>query len=93
MRKSMTTTAMTVGLLGAGAFATVAVAGDRIDPAELPGAVTAALERHFPGHRVIRAERERDDGRLEYEVKIHHGDLVLEVELTEDGRILDVDRD
>lgn len=93
MRKLMTATVMTVALVGASALGTVAVAGERIDPAALPGAVTASLERHFPGHRVIEAERERDDGRIEYEVKISHGNIVLEVELAEDGRILDVDKD
>lgn len=70
-----------------------ATADDDIRIEELPQAVRAAIEQRFPGAELLRAERDRDDGRIEYEVDIRHDGKRYEVELLEDGRITDIDED
>lgn len=70
-----------------------ATAGDRIEIKELPKAVLTGIQMRFPDAEILSAERDRDDGRIEYEVKIRHKGQRYEVELTEDGRITDIDRE
>lgn len=69
------------------------LAGDNIPVAELPASIVGAIKARFPDANVLSAEKETDNGKVVYEVKIdspaagsHH-----EVELDEDGSILDVD--
>lgn len=78
----------TAFLLG---FGIVAHAGERIEPQSLPEPVTASIQDYFPGSEVVSAERERDDGRIEYEVTVRYKDIQLEIELAPDGAVLDVD--
>lgn len=66
-------------------------AGERIAPESLPQPVAASIQDYFPGSEVVSAERGRDDGRDEYEVRVHYKDIQLEIELAPDGAVLDVD--
>lgn len=68
-------------------------AGERIDVKNLPASVVKAIQGRFPGAELLRAERERDDGKVEYEVKFRHRGVRWEAEVTEDGRIKEVERD
>ena len=68
-------------------------ADERIDVKNLPETVAMSIEKRFPGAKLLRAERERNDGRIEYEVEIRHDGNRYEVEVTEDGRITDIDRE
>jgi uncharacterized membrane protein YkoI len=70
-----------------------ATAGDRIDIKELPKVVLTGIQMRFPDAEILSAERDKDDGGIEYEVKIRHKGQRYEVELTEDGRITDIDRE
>jgi hypothetical protein len=67
--------------------------GEKIDVKDLPPAVVKAIQARFPGAELRRAERERDDGKVEYEVKFRHQGVRWEAEVTEDGRIKEVERD
>lgn len=69
----------------------LASAGTPVELERLPAEVTGAIEHYFPGASLISAEEERDDGVMEYEVHIRYMDIVLEVEVTENGRVTDVD--
>ncbi|MCO5165074.1 MAG: PepSY domain-containing protein [Planctomycetes bacterium] len=68
-------------------------AGEPIPLEELPVAVVEAIEQRFPGAQLLAAEREHDDGRLLYEVKVKSEGALYEVEVTEDGVVVDVDRE
>lgn len=68
-------------------------ADDDIAIDKLPQAVRAAIDKRFPGAELLNAERDRDDGRIEYEVELRHDGKRYEVDVTEDGRITDIDRD
>lgn len=65
----------------------------RVPVGSLPGAVTAALGERFPGAKLGRAELDVEAGVKTFEVKITHQKQRYEVEVTVDGRILDVDRE
>jgi hypothetical protein len=67
--------------------------GEEISVKDLPAAVVNAIQARFPGTELLRAERERDDGKIEYEVKFRHQGVRWEAEVTEDGRIKEVERD
>ena len=68
-------------------------AADDIDLKDLPQSVVRAIEERFPGATLLEAEKDEDDGRIEYEVEIRHDGKRYEVELTQDGRITDIDRE
>lgn len=68
-------------------------ADDDIAIDKLPQAVRAAIDKRFPGAELLNAERVKDDGRVEYEVELRHEGKRYEVDVTEDGRIVDIDRD
>ncbi len=74
-------------------FTSLSFAGTRIELSEVPEAVTKTLQEYFPGSTTLYAEKEADDGKLKYEVKIQYKDIRLEVDLTPEGRITDVDMD
>lgn len=66
-------------------------AGTPIAVDELPQTVQHTLEEYFPGASILSAEQERENGQMEYEVKIRYNSIALEVDLLEDGTIVDVD--
>lgn len=68
-------------------------AGQSIDLKNLPENVVKAIQDRFPGAQLLSAEKEKDDSRIEYEVKIQHDGNRYEVELTEDGRIKEIDHE
>jgi hypothetical protein len=74
-------------------LATTALAGQDIPVAALPQAVKNSLASNFPKGRPFEAEMKRRDDRPYYEVKLRHRDVVIEVEVSPRGEILDVDRD
>ena len=57
----------------AGALLSVGCASSRISYRRLPAGAKAFIERYFPTESCVYAERERDDGRREYEVKLSNG--------------------
>lgn len=74
------------------AFAgSTAIAGSPVSLDEIPSTVSQTLEEYFPGSEKISAERDTDNGREKFEVKIQYKAIKLEVDVAPDGRILDVD--
>ena len=62
--------------------------------ADLPEAVVDAIQERFPEGTMEEAERETEDGQVVYEVEVEDADgTEYEVEVTEDGKILEVERD
>ena len=74
-------------------LATTALAGQDIPVSALPQAVKNSLASNFPKGRAFEAEIKRRNDRPYYEVKLRHRDVVIEVEVSPRGEILDVDRD
>lgn len=66
-------------------------AGTKIEVTEVSADALATVQEYFPGATVVAAEMEKDDEKIEYELKLEYKDIRLEVEITEDGKILDVE--
>ncbi|MEM7144718.1 MAG: hypothetical protein AAF591_06260, partial [Verrucomicrobiota bacterium] len=78
-------TVLSLGFVGSG------WAGDQVAVTALPAPVLQSIQAYFPGSTPISAEVEEDDGAITYEVKIQYKDLAFEVELTPQGRVVDLD--
>lgn len=84
----------TLPLLFIACFTTGALWADRpVAPGELPEAVSDAVETYFPGARIIAAEEDDGGKRIDYELKIDYREIRLEVEVSLEGKILDVEMD
>lgn len=59
----------------------------------LPGPVTAAIKNRFPKSELLLAERDVDNGRVIYEVKIRSNGQIFDLDITPSGKILKIDRD
>ena len=55
---------------------------------KLPSAARAFIETYFPGESCVSAERDRDDGRREYEARLSNG---AELTFDSSGQWLEVD--
>lgn len=59
----------------------------------LPSPVTAAIKNRFPKGELLLAERDLDNGRVIYEVKVRSNGQVFDLDITPSGKILKIDRD
>lgn len=67
---------------------------EEIAVADLPEAVVNAINERFPGATLEEAEREVERGQVIYDVEVEAADgTEYEVEVTGDGRILEIERD
>jgi len=57
----------------------------------LPASVTESLSAFFPGSEVLAASEGVNDEERFYRVRIRHKNLVMRVDITRSGRILDID--
>lgn len=69
----------------------VAMAGEPVELAALPKPVIESIERALPGAKLLRAEKDTEDGKPVYEVRVTHRGKTKEVELAPDGEILEID--
>ena len=58
---------------------------------ELPASVTDSLNAFFPGSDALSASEGVNDEERFYRVRTRHNDLVMRVDITRSGRILDID--
>ena len=68
-----------------------ALADEKIAIDQLPESVIAAIKYRFPNAEFLSAERDFDDGKAEYEVKIRTAGQKKEVDVSAGGEITDVD--
>lgn len=61
---------------------------ERISYGRLPAAARAFIETYFPAESCVYAERDRDDGRREYEVRLSNGS---EIKFDAQGQWFEVD--
>ena len=71
--------------------AAFAHAGTPLPVTDVPEKVLSTLREYFPGATPLAAEKDVQANRTKYEVLVQYKALQLEVDLAEDGTILDVD--
>ena len=59
----------------------------------LPNPVTAAIKNRFPKSELLSAEKDLENGRVIYEVKIRSDGQIYDVDVTPSGKILKIDRE
>jgi hypothetical protein len=69
-----------------------AVAGERVPLHQVPRPVLDTVRARFKDARIAATEREREGGKLVYEVTIRHGGHTIDVTLTPDGVMLLIER-
>ena len=60
---------------------------------KLPKAVVEAVKAKFPKAELVAGEKEKEDGKTVYEVKIKDGKADVTVKLTEDGKITEIEKE
>lgn len=79
------------GYRGLGALLGREASLEPIATRELPSAVTKGLSDFFAGSAIISASQGTNEKERFYRVRIRHHDLLLRVDVTRDGRIIDID--
>lgn len=79
------------GYRGLGALLGREASLEAISPREIPATVTDSLSAFFPGTDVLSASEGMNDEERFYRVRTRHKDLMLRVDITRSGRILDID--
>ena len=60
---------------------------------QLPSPITAAIKNRFPKSELLLAEKDVDNGRVIYEVKVRSNGQIFDLDITPSGKILKIDRD
>lgn len=60
---------------------------------KLPEAVVKAVKARFPDAKLVSAEKEDEDGKTVYEVAITNKDQKIEVTLTPEGEIVEIEKE
>ena len=60
---------------------------------QLPSPVTAAIKNRFPKSELLSAEKDLENGRVKYEVKVRSDGKNYDVDVTPSGKIIKVELD
>jgi hypothetical protein len=82
--------ATTLGLL---VLATPALAGERVPLHKVPTAVLDTVRARFKEARIATTEKEREGGKLVYQVTIRHAGQTIDVTLTPEGVMLLIEKE
>jgi len=81
------------GMVAAFCLFTVAQADEEKVPLDkVPKAVVEAVKTRFPDAKLESAEKETEDGKTVYEIAIKNKDQKIEVTLTADGKIVEIEK-
>src|SRR5437879_2104073 len=93
MRAFIPNRRITVVAVGLFMCAGAAPGGEEKVPLDkLPQAVVDAVKAKFPKAKLVSAEKETDDGKTVYEVAIKNDKQSIEVTLTPEGKIIEIEK-
>lgn len=67
-------------------------AADKVDLEKVPEKVMSAVKTRFPGAESISVTKEVENGDVVYDVELKHKDRKYEMDIKEDGTILEVEK-
>lgn len=91
--RRVTTVAVAFGLGMALACAVARADEEKIPVAKVPKVVLDAVKARYPGSEIKGAEKEVEDGKTIYELKLTHEGHKLEVSATPEGKIVSVEKE
>ncbi len=71
---------------------TFVLADDKVEPDKLPKEVKEAIKKKYPDGEIVGAEKEKEDNKEVYELKVKLKKETIEVTLTPEGKILSSER-
>jgi hypothetical protein len=79
-------------------LATIAVLADeekeeKVPLKDLPKAVAKAIKKHFPDAKVVGASKEKEDGKLVYEIQLKVKKQNVEATFTPEGKLISVEKE
>jgi hypothetical protein len=83
-----------VALLGLfGLAAVVRADGEKVPPDKLPKAVMDAVKGRFPDAEITSAEKEKEDGKIVYDIELKSKGKKYEMDIKEDGTIVEIEKE
>jgi uncharacterized membrane protein YkoI len=80
-------------VLGLVLFAAIARADEKKIPLDqVPKAVMAAIKNRFPGANITSVEKEKEDGKIVYDVELKQKGRKFEMDIQEDGTIVEIEK-
>src|SRR5579864_5781571 len=95
----MSKTIATVGMIALAAIvlsAAVALADDKeekIPPDKLPAKILEAIKGRFPKAEITSAEKEKEDGKIVYDIELKSDGKKYEMDILEDGTIIEIEKE
>ncbi|WP_020471925.1 PepSY-like domain-containing protein [Zavarzinella formosa] len=86
-------TGLLAGLVLVIGSAAVRADEEKVAVKDLPKAIVDAVKAKFPKAELVSGEKEKEDGKTVYEVKIKDGKTELEIKLTEEGKIVELEKE
>ena len=83
-----------LALLGLfGLAAAVRADGEKVAPDKLPKAVMDAIKGRFPDAEITSAEKEKEDGKVVYDIELKSKGKKYEMDIKEDGTIVEIEKE
>jgi hypothetical protein len=95
MRKTMISLGV-CALAALALVATVALADDKaekIAPDKLPAKIADAIKGRFPKAEITSAEKEKEDGKIVYDIELTSEGKKYEMDILEDGTIIEIEKE
>ena len=66
---------------------------EKIAPDKLPQKIKDAIEGRFPKAEITSAEKEKEDGKIVYDIELKHEGRKYEMDILEDGTIIEIEKE
>ncbi len=66
---------------------------EKLSPDKLPKKVMDTIKKRFPGAEITSAEKEKEDGKVVYDIELTAGGTKYEADILEDGTIIEIEKE
>lgn len=66
---------------------------EKVSPDKLPKAVADAIKARFPAGEITSAEKEKEDGKVVYDIELKENGVKYEMDILEDGTVLEIEKE
>src|SRR6516162_3631146 len=66
---------------------------EKIAPDKLPQKIKDAINGRFPKAEITSAEKEKEDGKVVYDIELKHEGRKYEMDILEDGTIVEIEKE
>src|SRR5262245_40272480 len=90
---------VSLSLTALSAFVFVAAVGladdkpEKIAPDKLPAKVADAIKGHLPNAEITSDEKEKEDGKVVFDIELKHDGRKYEMDILEDGTVIEIEKE